>query len=187
MAANNRASSHQMSIRIAFCGLIAALSSALMLAGSTIPIATYCIPMAAGVLLLPVFIEFGKKAAWTTFFSVALITLLLGVDKEAAFFYLFLGHYPLIKWDIDRIKNRPLRLLTKLLVSSFLVVLMYLVLGYILNMHALLEEFSEIGMWFTAALLILFDFCMLLYDRLLLPLLFLYANRIRPRLRFLLR
>ena len=71
---------------MAFCGLLTALSVTLMLAGGMVPIATYCVPMAAGLLLLPILIEFGKKTAWTTFAAVALIALLLGIDKEASFF-----------------------------------------------------------------------------------------------------
>jgi len=170
---------------MAFCGLITALSVALMLTGGMIPIATYCVPMASGLLLLPVLLEFGKKSAWITFAATALIAILLGIDKEAAIFYLFIGYYPLIKWELDRIKNKPLRLLSKLTLYSISVIAMYLILGYLLNMNAILAEFSDMGLLFTALLLILFNICMLLYDRLLMPMVFLYAQRIRPKLQFL--
>jgi len=185
MALNNRHSSRTASMKMAFCGLITALSVALMLAGGMIPIATYCVPMAAGLFLLPVLIEFGKKSAWTTFAATSLIAILLGIDKEAAFFYLFIGYYPLIKWDLDRIKNKTLRLLLKLALYSISVIAMYLILGFVLNMNAVLAEFSSMGFLFTTILLVLYNICMLLYDRLLLPLLFLYAQRIRPRLHFI--
>ena len=52
--ANNRARSRQSSARIAFCGMMSALSIVFMLSGGLIPIATYCSPMISGVLLLPV-------------------------------------------------------------------------------------------------------------------------------------
>jgi len=182
---SNRSSSREQSKRIAFCGLTAALSVALMLTGGLIPIATYCAPMAAGILLLPVMLEYGKKSAWTAYAAVALITLLMGVDKEASFFYLFIGYYPLLKWEIERKKNKKLRLLCKLLVFNAAVIIMYLVLGFLLNMNALIQEFTQMG----AALLLLFlamlNACLLLYDRLLLPMVYLYVNRIRPRLRFI--
>jgi len=182
---SNRSSSREQSKRIAFCGLTAALSVALMLTGGLIPIATYCAPMAAGILLLPVMLEYGKKSAWTAYAAVALITLLMGVDKEASFFYLFIGYYPLLKWEIERKKNKKLRLLCKLLVFNAAVIIMYLVLGFLLNMNALIQEFTQMG----AALLLLFlamlNACLLLYDRLLLPMVYLYVNRIKPRLRFI--
>jgi len=185
MARNNRQSSRTASMKMAFCGLITALSVTLMLAGGMIPIATYCVPMAAGLLLLPVSIEFGKKSAWTTFAATALIAILLGIDKEAALFYLFIGYYPLIKWEFDRIKHKPLRLFLKLTLYSISVIAMYLVLGFVLNMNAVLAEFSDMGLVFTTFLLVLYNICMLHYDRLLLPLIFLYAQRIKPRLHFI--
>ena len=187
MSSSNRRASRNASIQMAFCGLITALSVALMLAGGTIPIATYCIPMACSILLLPVLVEFGKKTAWTTFAAVSVIAVILGIDKEAAFFYLFIGYYPLIKWDIDRIRNRGVRSILKYIIFSFSIILMYCFLGFIMGMSAVLAEFAEMGSVFTLSLLILYNFCMQLYDRLLLPLLFLYAQRIKPHLRFFVR
>lgn len=183
MAVNNRARSRNASSKIAFCGLTAALSIVLMLAGGMIPIATYCVPMAAGLLLMPIMIEFGKKAAWTTFAASSLIALLLGIDKEASMFYLFIGYYPLVKWEIDRIRIKQLRILVKLALYSTSVVTMYLVLGILLNMSAIVAEFREMGFVFTLALLILFNVCMLLYDRLLMPMVFLYAQKIKPTIK----
>lgn len=185
MSQYNRKKSRESSMKMAFCGLLTALSASLMLAGGIIPIATYCVPMAAGLLLLPIMVEFGKKSAWIAFIATSLITLFLGFDKEAALFYLFIGYYPLVKWDIDRIKNKMLRVFCKLLLYSVSIVAMYLALGYLMNMNAVLAEFSEMGMLFLCLLMILYNICMLLYDRLLFPMVFLYAQRIKPRLRFL--
>ncbi|MBQ8618637.1 MAG: hypothetical protein IJ418_14160 [Clostridia bacterium] len=183
--ASNRSRSRKESSKIAFCGLMVALSVVLMLTGGLIPVATYCAPMAGGLLLLPILLEYGKKAAWTAYAAVSLITLLLGVDKEAAFFYLFLGYYPLLKWEIERIKNRRLHLPCKLLVFNVAVIAMYLVLGFLLNMQALVQEFTQMGAVLLIVFLIMLNFCLLLYDRLLFPMIYLYANKIKPRLRFL--
>lgn len=183
--AGNRTSSRQQSSKIAFCGLTIALSVVLMLSGTLIPVATYCAPMACGILLLPIMIEFGKKSAWTAYAATAIITLLLGTDKEAAFFYLFLGYYPLLKWSIERMRNKRLRLPCKLLVFNTAIISMYMVLGFLLNMHALVEEFEQMGLVLLIVFLFLLNLCMLLYDRLLFPMVYLYANRIKPRLRFI--
>lgn len=183
--ASNRSRSRLQSRMIAFCGLIVALSVTLMMSGGLIPIATYCVPMFCGVLLLPILLEYGKKTAWTAFAATSLITLFLGIDKEAAFFYLFLGHYPLLKWEIERIQQPRLRLPCKLLYFNAAIVLMYVILGFLLNMHALIEEFSQMGVVLLVVFIAVFDVCMLLYDRLLFPLVFLYANRIQPKLKFI--
>lgn len=185
MASNNRRSSRNASMKMAFCGLVTALSVTLMLSGGLIPVATYCIPMAVSLLLLPVIIEFGKRTAWITFASTALIAILLGIDKEASFFYLFIGYYPIIKWELDRIRNKPLRIFIKLTLFSLSVVTLYLVLGFVMNMHAIIAEFTDMGVIFTILLLILYNVCMMLYDRLLVPMIFLYAQRIKPKMKFL--
>lgn len=182
---SNRGRSRKESHKIAFCGLMVALSVALMLSGGLIPIATYCAPMAAGLLLLPIMLEFGKQAAWTAYAAVSLITLLLGTDKEAAFFYLFLGYYPLLKWEIERMRNKRLRLPCKLLVFNLSIVIMYCILGFLLNMQAIVQEFTQMGAVLLLVFLLMLNACLLLYDRLLIPIIYLYANKIKPSLRFL--
>ena len=172
---------------IAFCGMMVALATVMMFTGGLIPVLTYCAPMIAGVILLPVLLECGKKAAWTAYAAVALITLFVGIDKEAAFFFLFLGYYPVVKWDIDRLRHKPLRVLIKLLVFNVSVALMYVLLGLLLNMNALIEEFTQMGAVLLAAFVVILNACMLLYDRLLAPMVYLYVNKIAPKLRFLRR
>lgn len=183
----NRQSSRYQSSRIAFCGLTAALSIVLMISGGIIPIATYCVPMMAGVLLLPAMVEYGKKTAWTTYAAVALIVLILGIDKEAAVFYLFFGCYPLLKWEIDRIRKKTLRLLCKILVFNAALAGMYLLLGLVLNMQALVQEFMVMGPWLLILFIVVFNVCLFLFDRLMAPLVIIYVHKIRPRFRFLIR
>lgn len=175
-------------MKIAFCGLMVALSAALMLSGGLIPIATYCAPMAAGLLLLPILLEYGQSTAWTAFAAAALLSLMLDADKEAAFFYLFFGYYPIVKWKLDQgLKRKPLRIAVKLALFLAAFGVMYALLGFVLGMDAVIAEFREMGVGMLVGFAALFALCMLLYDKLLLPMLLLYANRIRPRLRFLAR
>lgn len=187
MTGQNRSGSRKQSGKVAFCGMMVALSVALMLTGGLIPIATYCAPMLSGILLLPIMLEYGKKTAWTAYIATALIVLTLGVDKEAAFFYIFLGYYPIIKWNIDQLKKKPVRLALKLIVFNAAIVLMYSVLGFLLHMDAVVEEFAEMGAWVLGLFVILMNVSLLLYDRLLVPLTVIYVNKLRPRLRFLVR
>ena len=48
MAGQNRSGSRKQSSKVAFCGMMVALSVALMLTGGLVPIATYCAPMLGG-------------------------------------------------------------------------------------------------------------------------------------------
>ena len=184
---SQRKNARQQSMTVAFCGMAAALSAVLMLAGGVIPIATYAVPMLCGTLLLPILIEFGKKAAWATFFSVALLALILGFDKEAAFFYLFIGYYPIVKWPLDRVKPKAKRILLKALVFTCAIGLMYALLLLLFPMEAMRREFQEMGAVMTAVFVVAYALCMFLYDFLLVLLLPVYANRIRPKLTFLTR
>lgn len=188
MALNStREESRMQSSKIAFCGLMVALSVALMLCGGLIPVATYCVPMAAGLLLLPILSEYGKKIAWTAYVAAALLSLMLDADKEAAFFYLFFGYYPIIKWDLDgRIKRKNIRKAVKILFFTGSVAIMYVLLGFLLGMNAVIEEFREMGVILLVAFMFVLDLCLMLYDRLLLPILLLYSKYVKPKLHFIL-
>ena len=181
-----RKTSHSKSSMIAFTGMVTAVSAILMLSGSIIPAATFIAPLIAGILLLPVMLEFGKKAAWITWLATVFIAMIISYDREAAFFYLFFAYWPLIKWPIDqRLKKQWLRFLCKFLYFLLLGVLMYGLLALVFRVDALLSDFAEMGQWMTAVFLLCIPVCMLLYDFMMEPLLLIYVNRIRPKLRFL--
>ena len=103
---SNHSKARKQSMTTAFCGMAAGLSMVILLLGGVIPVATYAVPMLCGLLLLPILLEFGEKAAWATFFAVAALALMLDFDKEAAFFYLFIGYYPIVKWRLDKIRPK---------------------------------------------------------------------------------
>ena len=89
---------NRLSFRVAFCGVLAALMIAVMLLGTMIPTTTYICPALAGVLLLPVVWEFGFRTGALLYLAVALLSLILSPNKEAAlFFVLLFGWYPLLR------------------------------------------------------------------------------------------
>lgn len=182
--AMKRKSAQQNTMRIAFCGMMTALSVVLMLLGGLVPVMLYISPLLAGLLLLVVLIEYGKQAAWLTWLATALCVLMVGADKEAAFFYVFIGYYPIIKWGIDRrIANKGLRLLAKILLFTVMTGLMYLLLALLFPALMVIEEFG--GVWMTVLFVLLMNFSLLMYDRALLPMAVLYDRRLRRHLKFL--
>ena len=184
---STRKSARRQSVTVAFCGMAAALSVVIMLIGGVIPVATYAVPMLCGSLLLPILIELRKSAAWATFFSVAFLSLILGFDKEAAFFCLFIGYYPIVKWPLDKIRPKWKRALCKGLLFTVAIGIMYALLYLLFPMEAMIQEFREMGIVLSVGFVIAYVGCMFLYDFLLVRLLPLYANRIRPKLKFLSR
>ena len=175
----------ETSARTAFCSILTALGVCLMLTGGLIPIFTYCSPLAAGALLIPVLAEYGKSSAWRVYTATALISLLLGADKEAAFFYLFLGYYPVVKALFDRISSKPARLLAKLGFFAASVAVMYVFLYFLLRLDTLREELASSEALVNAAFFVLLAVTMMVYDTLLARLSVLYVRRLRPRLKFL--
>jgi hypothetical protein len=168
--------------------MMCALSVVLMLMGGLIPVMLYVAPLLAGILLLPVLVEYGRTAAWLTWFATALCVLMIGVDKEAAFFYLFIGYYPILKWEIDRkIAHKGLRIAVKLLLFTASAGLMYLLLWLIFPAQSLAAEFGNGWLWMSLLLLVLMDFCLLMYDRALIAMVVLYDRKMRPVLKFLRR
>lgn len=182
---SNHSKARRQSMMVAFCGMAAGLSMVIMLLGGVIPVATYAVPMLCGLLLLPILLEFGEKAAWATFFAVAALALMLDFDKEAAFFYLFIGYYPIVKWKLDKIKRKGLRLLAKIALFTVSMAVMYALLELLFPVLKVLQDFEEMGVFLSVLFLAAYDCCMLLYDRLLIGCVMIYANKIKPKLTFL--
>ncbi|MFR0733101.1 MAG: hypothetical protein ACLSHU_01820 [Oscillospiraceae bacterium] len=91
-----------------------ALALTVMILGGMFPAASYCCPVLACILLVPVVETCGRRIAWAWYGAVALLSCLLCPDPEAAALFLFLGHYPIIKGPLDRISPALLRALAKL-------------------------------------------------------------------------
>ncbi len=171
------------SFMVAFCSLMAALGTGLMMTGGLIPVLTYCSPLLAGALLIPVLREYGTKWALLVWAVTALLTLILCADKEAAFFYLFLGCYPIWKGPLDRVKPRGLSLLCKLLYIVPALAAMYGLITLVFRLDIGMEELEDLGRYAALAFYALLAVTMLIYDRALRNLALLYEYRLRPKLR----
>lgn len=178
-----RENAKRQSYTVAFCALMAALGTALMTTGGLIPIATYCSPLLAGILLLPVLYEFGRREGWMVWAVTAALSLILSPDKEAGSMYLFLGWYPILKPAFDRIRPAALRFFSKLAVFTLAFAAMYALLCFVFQLDEAVEEMRELSLVLNLALDGLLVVVMLIYDFLLGRLWLLYHFRLRPRLR----
>lgn len=79
---------------MALGGVLAALAVVIMGMGTLIPVATYVCPMLCALLLQVVLKTCGVRVAWAWYGAVAILSLLLAPDKEAAAVFLFLGYTP---------------------------------------------------------------------------------------------
>ena len=112
----------------------------------------------------------------------------MGMDKEAAFLYLFVGWWPAAKAPLEaRVRGKIPRLALKTVLFVACVGLMYSLLIFLLHMDAIAADFGEMGRWMTALFFAALVVCLLLFDRLLTPLGVIWQRRLRPKLRFLRR
>ena len=149
---------------MALGGILAALAVVLMNLGTLIPVATYACPMLCCLLLELVRKLCGSRIAWAWYGVVAILSVLMAPDKEAAAVFVFIGYYPIVKPWLDRRKGKWL---WKGLLFNSAVLAMYFLLMHLLGMERITAEFEELGTVFTAVLLLLGNVTFFLLDRLL--------------------
>lgn len=149
---------------IAFGGMMAALAVVIMFLGGLIPLATYVCPMLAMLILQLVAKTCGQRIGWAWYGAVALLSALMGPDKEGAAMFVFLGFYPLIKPKMDKL---PVRWLWKGLLFNADVLVMYALLIHLFGMAEIASEFREMGAILLIVTLILGNITFFLLDRVL--------------------
>ena len=168
--------------RMALTGMLCALAVVIMMLGGVIPLATFCCPALAGLMLVPVFVECGEKLSWCAYAAIAVLSLILCPDKEAALLFAFIGYYPILRWRLDQLRSRLIRVVAKLGVFNLAVLTMYALSILVLQMDQILREYQEMGLALTVACLLIGNITLLLYDRLIAVMTALYVNRLRGRL-----
>ena len=174
---------NQSSRKIAVSGMMVALGTAVMLLGGVIPIATFTCPAIAGLALLPLVFDCGKTYALSAYGAIAILSLMLCPDKEAALLFAFLGYYPVVKWTFDaKIKNPWLRRLAKLLLWNCAIGAMYALIFFVLRLDAIMADYRDATIAMTAAMLLLGNVTLALYDIVLVRFSLLYLGRLRGKL-----
>lgn len=151
------------SIRVAFCGIITALCTALMFLTSLIPIATYALPALAGALLSIVVIEMGISWAWPVYAATSILSLFIAGDKEAAMlFVVFFGYYPILKAVFEKCTNKYLSYLLKVAVFNISMIVAFFISIRVLGVPQ--DSFTVFGLYLPWAFLIVGNLVFLLYD-----------------------
>ena len=148
----------------ALCGLLAALSVAIMSLGSVIPLATVAAPMLAMICLLPVVDSYGAGPSLLVYAAVSVLGLLLCADKEAACIYLFLGWYPALRPRLARLPGIP-GAAVKCGLYTLAMAAMYALLLFLFRLEAVAAEFEEYSVWMLGGLLVMGNITFLLFDR----------------------
>lgn len=150
--------------KIAFGGMFAAVALVIMNLGGLIPVATFACPMLCMLILAFVTRMCGNRIGWAWYGAVAILSLLLAPDKEAAAVFAFLGFYPILKPSFDRMK---LGVFLKLLLFNVLILLMYWLLIHLFGMDQIAAEYRELGTVMTVIMLVLGNVTFFLLDKVL--------------------
>ena len=150
--------------KIAFGGMFAALAVVIMSLGGLIPVATFTCPMLCMLQLAFVTRMCVNRIVWAWYGVVAVLSLLLGPDKEAASVFVFLGFYPIVKPRFDRLR---FAVITKLALFNVLILTMYALLIRLFGVSQIGAEFAEVGRVLTVVMLLLGNVIFLLLDRVL--------------------
>ena len=168
--------------RMALCGILAGLGAMIMLLGGVIPLATFACPAFACISLIPIREEYGIKWTLATYVVIAVISLMLSPDKESALLFAFLGWYPAAQPAIDRLPQKPARILIKLACFNVACGAMMLLIVYVLDLRYIYQEYLEMGRALLVVYVLLCNVTMLLFDVMLGRMCVLYHKRLRAKL-----
>lgn len=169
------------SYKIALGGILAALAVTSMLISNLVPIATYGCPALAGMMLIPIVIEIGKRWAVCVYAAISLLSIFLVADKEAALLFVaFFGFYPIIKAVFEEHLKPALCWLFKILMFS---ICMSAVLFVLVSFLAIPKDsYTIFGVYLPWAFLIMGILVFCVYDIALSRLIAAYVNIWRKKL-----
>ena len=158
--------------------MMAALSIVILFLSGIIPTMTIALPALAGCMLIPVTAECGIRYGFTTFAAVSLLGFFLAADREAWLIYiLFFGYYPVLYGLLDKISNRKLMYVVKLLIFTIACISEGLITVFLLGIP--MDEFGPFGKWSVLILLIAAEVVFVVYDKCIRNLILLYFAKFR--------
>lgn len=151
-----------------------------------IPFATYALPALAGVLLIVIVIEQGKRWAALVYVAVSLLSFILAADMEAKLMFVcFFGYYPILKALFEGMRRPHFCFCLKLAVFNAAVISVYFILGALGGIPV--DEFVIFGKSLPLLFLIAGNLIFLVYDYALTGLATTYVRRFQPKLHRLFR
>lgn len=170
--------------KVAFSGVVCALALFVLLPTRMIPVATYALPAAAGVLLGAVVVEAGVKWGWLSFAAVALLAPVVAEPEAAVMFIAFLGYYPVLKSLVERLRSRAAEWAIKLAVFNLTMIAAY---WFVLAVLGIPEDTGLFGKYTALVLLALGNVVFVVYDIGTSRVLTFYLYRLHPRISRMIR
>lgn len=168
----------------AAAGVLSALSVVLMFFGSVVSVLSYIMPLLSGLLMIIAMESINRKTALSIYACVSLLSLFLLSDKECALLYAaFFGYYPIIRSELDKIKNRLLLWTMRVILFNVSIVFSQLICVFVFRIS--FDDF--LGKWGIAVLLLLANLLFVMYEKLLAMLIVLYRKKYKSKINNLLK
>ncbi|MBE6929309.1 MAG: hypothetical protein E7463_03425 [Ruminococcaceae bacterium] len=165
----------RQSQRVSTGAIVAALAVVLLYISCMTPTMQLTVVAMAGVLTAAVMIEAGTGLSMMVFAAVSMLSLLILPDKSSGVFYLlFFGHYPVVKYHLERIRRPFLCWMAKMAAGNLCLLGIWLILRLFFP-----EWVFEYALWIVWAVC---NLTFVLFDIALTRLLIYYQYRIRPRI-----
>ena len=156
--------------------MLVALGVILLGLGSLINTLDLTVAALASILCVWAVIEMGKTYAWMIWLVTSFLSLLLLPQKTPGCFYLFIGLYPILKEQLERLP-RAVEWVLKIVIFHAMIALCWLVLRIFVPEEAALE----FG-WLLLATYALVLVAFLLYDYALTKLISFYLQKLQKRI-----
>lgn len=169
------------SLKTAVGGIATALSVVCMLLTAIIPVATFCCPILASIILAIVLIEQNSRWALCVYSAVSILSLFLVPDKESVVYYIVLfGYYPILKQLTEKIQLVVFRWIVKLLIFNAAAVAAFFATIYIIGIPK--ESFVVAGLYLPWAFLAAGNIIFLMYDIVLSRITAIYKLKLRKHI-----
>lgn len=173
--------SKNTSYKVAVGGVVSALCLTLMFMTGVFPLLSMAIPIYAGALMIIVATEVSSSWAFAAFCAVSLLSVFLTPDKEASsLFIMFFGYYPIISPKLEKIRFSAAKITLKLLLFNASIIIWYKLTALLLGVYDFFGDFSFLGKYAVAGVIIFINLVFLLYDYTIKMMESLYINWFRP-------
>lgn len=174
----------RVSYKVALSGMVMALSVLCMTATTLFPFASFALPALAGVLLIPLNLELGKKWAFLVYIGVSILSFFISSDHTAVISFLALfGYYPIIKGVIEKIRHPFIEWVLKMLLFNAAIAVGVLLTIAFFGMDILLSEYSEFGKIGLGIFILACNVAFIIFDFALTRLITLIILRLLPLLK----
>ena len=167
--------------KVAISSMLVALGAVLMSVGALFEVVDLAAAAFVSLFIVFAMIEIGMPYPWLMWLSTSLITFLLFPGKTVWLMYFSFGCFPILKAYIERLP-RPTWVILKLLYLNIVLVGLYFLVELIFSVPLVSE-----GWWMMIAALILMNAAFLAYDRMITLAVGYYYDKLRDRIKGLLK